>query len=74
MYYVQSLPDVEEFVYASPRQGYAQLSLAYVCRDLGRKCTVTVPKGTRYWLTDEALTIQVRDLGPAVLKIAQNPK
>ena len=27
-----------------------------------------------YWLTDEALTIQVRDLGPAVLKIAQNPK
>ena len=54
MYYVQSLPDVEEFVYASPRQGYAQLSLAYVCKDLDRKCTVTVPKGARYWLTDEA--------------------
>ena len=27
-----------------------------------------------YWLTDEALTIQVRDLGPAILKITQNPK
>ena len=53
-YYVASRPDVKEFVYASPRQGYAQLSLAYSCRDLGRKCTVTVPKGTRYWLTDEA--------------------
>ena len=53
-YYVASLPDVEEFVYASPRQGYAQLSLAYSCRDLNRKCTVTVPKGERYWLTNEA--------------------
>ena len=53
-YYVASLPDVKEFVYASPRQGYAQLSLAYSCRDMGRKCTVTVPKGERYWLTNEA--------------------
>ena len=44
----------EEFVYASPRQGYAQLSLAYACKDLDRKCTVTVPQGKRYWLTDEA--------------------
>jgi len=52
--YVASLPDVKEFVYASPRQGYAQLSLAYACKDLGRKCTVTVPQGKRYWLTDEA--------------------
>ena len=52
--YVKNKPDVEEFVYASPRQGYAQLSLAYVCKDLGRKCTVTVPQGKRYWLTDAA--------------------
>ena len=43
--YVKNKPDVEEFVYASPRQGYAQLSLAYACRDMGRKCTVTVPQG-----------------------------
>ncbi|SVD24817.1 uncharacterized protein METZ01_LOCUS377671, partial [marine metagenome] len=28
--------------------------MAYSCRDLNRKCTVTVPKGKRYWLTDEA--------------------
>lgn len=52
--YVASLPNVQEFVYASPRQGYAQLSLAYACKDLNRRCTVTVPKGKRYWLTDEA--------------------
>jgi hypothetical protein len=52
--YVASRPDVKEFVYASPRQGYAQLSLAYACRDMGVKCTVTVPKGKRYWLTDDA--------------------
>ena len=54
MMYVASLPDVKEFVYASPRQGYAQLSLAYACHDLGRKCTVTVPKGEKTWLTIEA--------------------
>ena len=53
--YVKNKPDVEEFVYASPRQGYAQLSLAYACRDMGRKCTVTVPQGKRYWLTDAAI-------------------
>ena len=52
--YIASLPDVKEFVYASPRQGYAQLSLAYACRDLNRKCTVTVPKGEKTWLTIEA--------------------
>ena len=51
--YVKST-DYEEYVYASPRQGYAQLSLAYACKDLNRKCTVTVPQGKRYWLTDEA--------------------
>ena len=52
--YVASRPDVKEFVYASPRQGYAQLSLAYACHDLGRKCPVTVPKGEKTWLTIEA--------------------
>ena len=52
--YVKNKPDVEEFVYASPRQGYAQLSLAYACKDMGRKSTVTVPQGKRYWLTDAA--------------------
>ena len=52
--YVKSKPEIDEFVYASPRQGYAQLSLAYACRDLGKKCTETIPQGERYWLSDVA--------------------
>lgn len=55
--YVESFPDVKEWVYASPRQGYAQLSLAYACKDLGKKATVTIPKGNHTWLTDESLRI-----------------
>lgn len=55
--YLESFPDVKEWVYASPRQGYAQLSLAYACRDLGKKATVTIPQGEHYWLTDEAIRL-----------------
>ena len=62
--YVKSRPKTYEFVYASPRQGYAQLSLAYACKDLGRKATVTVPKGKRYWLTDEA-----EELGAKIIEV-----
>ena len=54
--YVKST-EHDEYVYASPRQGYAQLSLAYACKDLDRKCTVTVPQGKRYWLTDAAIEL-----------------
>lgn len=32
----------EEFVYASPAYGYAQMALAYACRDLGLRATVFV--------------------------------
>jgi hypothetical protein len=53
-FYIESFSEVDEWVYASPRQGYAQLALAYSCRDYGKKATVTIPKGKRYWLTDEA--------------------
>lgn len=52
--YIESFPEIKEWVYASPRQGYAQLSLAYSCKDLGKRATVTVPQGSRYWLTNEA--------------------
>jgi hypothetical protein len=55
--FVESFPDVQEWVYASPRQGYAQLSLAYACHDLGKKATVTIPQGTHTWLTDEAIRL-----------------
>lgn len=52
--YISSKPDIEEWVYASPRFGYAQLALAYICKDLGKKATVIVPKGKRSWLTDKS--------------------
>jgi hypothetical protein len=53
----QTNPYVKELVYASPRQGYAQLSLAYACTDLGLKSTVTVPKGEHNWLTTESIRL-----------------
>lgn len=52
--YISSKPDIEEWVYASPRFGYAQLALAYICKDLDKKATVIVPKGKRSWLTDKS--------------------
>ena len=61
--YIKS-KDYEEFVYASPRQGYAQLSLAYACRDLGRKATVTIPEGQRYWLTHKS-----EELGANIIEV-----
>ena len=61
--YIKS-KDYDEFVYASPRQGYAQLSLAYACRDLGRKATVTVPQGQRHWLTYKA-----EELGANIIEV-----
>ena len=62
--YVKSKPEIDEFVYASPRQGYAQLSLAYACKDLGKKCTVTIPQGERYWLSDAA-----EELGANIIEV-----
>ena len=62
--YIKSKPDIGEFVYASPRQGYAQLSLAYACKDLGRRATVTVPQGKRYWLTEKA-----EELGANIIEV-----
>jgi threonine dehydratase len=41
--YVEAHPDVREFVYASPRTGYAQFALALACRDMGRRAIIFVP-------------------------------
>jgi hypothetical protein len=38
------LPPAAEYVYASPAYGYAQVALAYVCRDLGAQATVFTAK------------------------------
>ena len=55
--FIESFPNVKEWVYASPREGYAQLSLAYACHDLGKKATVTIPKGKHNWLTTESIRL-----------------
>lgn len=38
------LPPAAEYVYASPAYGYAQVALAYVCRDLAAQATVFTAK------------------------------
>ena len=40
---IESSPK-NEWVYASQSNGYAQISLAYVCRDLGKQATLFIPK------------------------------
>lgn len=45
----------DEWCYASPRQGYGQISLAYVCRDLGKKATVFLAQSAKlHPYTEEA--------------------
>ena len=51
--YVQYYQIQKSLFTFSPRQGYFN----YLClfrKDLGRKCTVTVPKGEKTWLTIES--------------------
>lgn len=56
--FILSYPNINEFVYASPRFGYAQLSLAYVCKELGKKATVFLPKGNElHPLTKHAVAL-----------------
>jgi hypothetical protein len=49
---VRALPALlvggEEFVYAGPAQGYAQLALAVACAGLGLRATLLVPKRKAY--------------------------
>ena len=56
-FYIESFPDVEEWVYASPRYGYAQLALAHSCKDYGKKATIFVARGTRHELTNSAESV-----------------
>ena len=45
----------EEFVYASPAYGYAQVALAYACRDAGKQATIfTAKRHTLHPRTQEA--------------------
>jgi hypothetical protein len=63
--YVAACPQYTEFVYASPREGYAQLALAHACRDLGKQATIFVPEaGTKH-----ALTVMAESLGAQVFEV-----
>jgi hypothetical protein len=54
---VHLLRSDQEYVYASPAAGYAQVALAYACRDVGASCTVfTAKRKTLHPLTAEAKT------------------
>lgn len=55
--FLSSQPHVKEWVYASPRVGYAQVALAHTVKDLGLKGTVILPKGKHYHLTTEAISL-----------------
>jgi len=55
--FLKAQPHVKEWVYASPRVGYAQVALAHVARDLALKGTVVIPKGKHYHLTTEAISL-----------------
>lgn len=53
--FLAAQPDVQEWVYASPRVGYAQVAIAYAARDMGLKATIFLPKGKHTELTEEAI-------------------
>ena len=56
-----------EFVYDSPRTGYAQLALALACKDLGRKATIFVPHAPVKGL--HPLTAEAQRLGANIKPI-----
>src|ERR1700677_1542679 len=61
----QLLVGGKEFVYASPAQGYAQLALAYACRDYGYRATVFVAKRKKmHYLTVEASNVGAKIAEP----------
>ena len=57
--------DKTEFVYASPAYGYAQVALAYVCRDIGKQATIF----TAYRKTPHPLTLKAQQAGAKIIMI-----
>lgn len=64
---VRVLPTMgaREFVYASPAYGYAQMALAYACRDLGLQATVFVAKRNE----PHARTMEAHRAGAKVVQV-----
>ena len=54
-----------EFVYASPAYGYAQVALAYTCRDLGLQATVFTAKRAKL----HARTLEAKRAGAKIVLV-----
>lgn len=63
----------EEFVFGGPRQGYAQVALAYAARDIGKWATFFLADGARHPLTAEAEAagLRVRRVPAGRLSVVQ---
>lgn len=61
----QMIAGAQEVVYASPAYGYAQVALAYACRDIGIRATVFTARRKRY----HARTIEAREAGAQVIGV-----
>jgi hypothetical protein len=64
MEFIRTMPD-REMVYASPRQGYAQIALAAACRSIGRKATIFTAK-SKTW---HERTIRASGMGAEIVEI-----
>lgn len=63
-YIERRLENFDEFIYASPRVGYGQLSLSVVCNELKCKSTIFVPKGKTTPITQKCI-----ELGSKVIQV-----
>lgn len=59
------LVGAEEFVYASAAYGYAQVALAYACRDLGKRATVFTAQ-RQAW---HPRTVEAQDAGARIVGV-----
>jgi len=55
--YLDKYDEFDEYIYASPRMGYGQLSLTICCNERGKKSTIFIPKGKHTWITEETIKI-----------------
>ena len=53
--YIEHFSEFDEYIYASPRQGYGQLSLSIVCAEMNKKSTIFIPKGKHTWITEKSI-------------------
>lgn len=55
----------EEYVYASPRQGYAQIAIALACRDAGKRATIFLAEAAE----PHPLTVRAVEAGATIIDV-----